>query len=93
MCPNIKAPDKSETLFISELEDAILAVTGVNDIKINLISCRPNSVAFVAAGNIIVYKLSTGVNLRKYQSFAGYMITETTATHTITDTLNFIPGN
>jgi hypothetical protein len=68
--------------------DAIQAVTGVQNVKLTRILVRRNSVAYGAG--VTLYNLSTGVDAVKYQTFAGYVEEETTATHTFTDTLTYI---
>lgn len=72
---------------VSQIEDTIQAVTGVNDYKIDQIKARDNDTAYASGVN--VFDLTTGVNLITYSSQAGYTIEETTTNFTFSDTLTF----
>jgi hypothetical protein len=77
---------------VQELEAAILAVTGVNDINISRIQARKDSQTFSYGNNTPIYILegsADDVNNRFYSAFAGYLITETTTGYTISDSLTF----
>ena len=65
---------------VSAVQDAIQAVEGVIDVKINSVKARSDATPFPQA---------TLVNV-KYTTFAGYIVEETTAGETFTDTLSFI---
>jgi hypothetical protein len=68
--------------------DAIQAVEGVNSVSLTRILVRKHTVAYGAG--VTLYNLSTGVDSVQYQTFAGYVVQETTATHTFADTLSYI---
>jgi hypothetical protein len=68
--------------------DAIQAVEGVNSVSLTRILVRKHTVAYGAG--VTLYNLSTGVDSVQYQTYAGYVVQETTATHTFADTLTYI---
>ena len=68
--------------------DAIQAVDGVNSVSLTRILVRKHTVAYGAG--VTLYNLSTGVDSVQYQTIAGYVVQETTATHTFADTLSYI---
>jgi hypothetical protein len=68
--------------------DAIQAVEGVISVSLARILVRKHSVAYGAG--VTLYNLSTGVDAVQYQTIAGYVVEETTATHTFADTLSYI---
>ena len=68
--------------------DAIQAVEGVNSVSLARILVRKHTVAYGAG--VTLYNLSTGVDSVQYQTIAGYVVQETTATHTFADTLSYI---
>lgn len=68
--------------------DAMQAVEGVISVSLARILVRKHSVAYGAG--VTLYNLSTGVDAVQYQTIAGYVVEETTATHTFADTLSYI---
>jgi hypothetical protein len=68
--------------------DAIQEVEGVISVSLARILVRKHSVAYGAG--VTLYNLSTGVDAVQYQTIAGYVVQETTATHTFADTLSYI---
>ena len=68
--------------------DAMQAVEGVISVSLTRILVRKHSVAYGAG--VTLYNLSTGVDAVQYQTIAGYVVEETTATHTFADTLTYI---
>jgi len=68
--------------------DAIQAVDGVNSVSLTRILVRKHTVAYGAG--VTLYNLATGVDSVQYQTIAGYVAQETTATHTFADTLSYI---
>ena len=72
---------------MADLEGVINSVTGVNDVVLNNVRGRANTDLFSAGIDFI---LGTQVIQRKWQTVAGYIGQETTATKTFADTLNFI---
>jgi hypothetical protein len=75
------------TVLASAIETVILQVPGVKDVGISQIAARPNATAF--ASRIIIYDLTTGVNIKMYETFAGYIVQETDTGHTFADSLTF----
>ena len=73
---------------INAIEDAVQAVTGVNQVKLTQVNIRRNTQAY--GTGTVMYSLATGVNIVELGSYAGYVIAETTSGHTFTDTLTFI---
>jgi hypothetical protein len=73
---------------VSKIEDAIQAVIGVSDLKINTIQARDNDTVF--ASGTKVYDLATGVNLIQYQMIAGYAVEEDTTSYTFADTITYV---
>ncbi len=74
-------------ILLSLLTDAIQNVEGVNDVVLVNVRCRRDADAWAAGTDIVAAQL---VISRQWQSIAGYAIAETTATHTLADTLNYI---
>jgi hypothetical protein len=71
------------------LVDAIQKVSGVLDISISDIAFRANDTPFAASPIYIIKdktELSTSLNL-----FSGYLIGETTASNTLSDTITYTP--
>jgi hypothetical protein len=81
------AQDFDGTVLVSAIETVILSVPGVNDVNISQIAARADSDLFSARA--IIYDLPTGVNLRSYTTNTGYIVQETTAGETFTDSLTF----
>lgn len=78
---------------VQELEAAILAVAGINDINISRIQARRDNQIFSYAENNPIYVLEgtiNDVNVRNYSSYAGYLVTETTTDYTINNSLTYI---
>jgi len=75
-------------ISINAIEDAIQAVTGVNQVKLTFVRLRRNAEAY--GSGTTIFSLAGGINLVTLGSFAGYAIQETTSGHTFTDTLTFV---
>lgn len=89
----LSSQDFGGTLIISDLMQVILSVDGVNTANIERIQVRVSSAPYVDNGNTILYKLegsSDDINVLQYESFAGYLVTETTTGFQLSNTLNFI---
>lgn len=67
--------------------DAIQAVDGVISVSLTRILVRRDTVAYGAG--VTLYNLSTGVDSVNYDTYAGYVVEETTASHTFADTLTY----
>jgi hypothetical protein len=74
-------------VYVAGIEDAIQSVQGVVDVKLNNIYVRVASTSYSSKSTL--YSLSNGINGLKYQPFSGYMVEESTTSHTFADTLNF----
>jgi len=72
---------------VSDLEDEIRNIPGVNDVVLNNVRARPDSVLFAAGIDLV---LGTQVLQRQYSTEAGYIVPETTSGKTLADSLNFI---
>lgn len=72
---------------VSDLELAIKAVTGVEDVVFKNVVARANATAF-GSGTALISNNS--VASRYWPTLAGYAISEDTAGQTLSDTLNFI---
>lgn len=84
---NLSIVNFNGSLKMSDLEAVIRNVIGVNDVVLNNVRGRANSVVFAAGTD---YILNTAIQNRLFSPVAGYMIQEDTATKTFADTLNFI---
>jgi hypothetical protein len=73
---------------VVDIHDAIQGVEGVVDLNISEIGARPDATAF--ASRTIIYKLSTGVNIREYETASGYIVEETTSGSTFSDGISYI---
>lgn len=73
---------------LTALVDAIQSVTGVNDVVLEDVAIRADATAF-ADKTYLVQTNTTLIPL--YQLHAGYIVEETTAGSTFTDTLTFTP--
>jgi hypothetical protein len=72
---------------LSDLEIAIRAVTGVNDVLLINVSARPDATAF-GSGTYLIQNQQT--ISRVWNTVSGYIVPETTTGQTLTDSLNFI---
>jgi hypothetical protein len=75
------------SVVVSQIESAILSVTGVTDCVLNNVSLRAYSVPFASATYLVQ---SNTELLRKSSTLSGYVIGETTSGHTFLDTLIFV---
>lgn len=72
---------------VNDIIDAIQAVQGVKDVKLDEVAVRPDASAF--ADRIIVYKLSTGVNNIEQETASGYIVEETTSGKDFTTNITY----
>ncbi len=85
---NLSSSDNFDgTVTVLGITDAIQEVAGVKDVAITEVGGRPNSIAF--ASRSVVYKLSSGINLREYNTLSGYIIEEDESGQTFADKLTF----
>lgn len=81
------ALDFNGQVVLTDLERAIMNVAGVNDVVLNNVRARKDSVALGSA----TYLVQNNTELqRNWQTQAGYIVGETTSGNTLADTLNFI---
>ena len=73
-------------ITLSGIEQAILAVTGINDVDLTLVQARRDSGSI---GQNVIYDLSGGINNLSYQLYAGWIVEETTGGSTWSDTIAF----
>jgi hypothetical protein len=76
------------SMQLSDLEAAIRNVEGVNDLILNNVVARQDSV-LLANGTYLVQ--SNQYISRKWNTVSGYIVPETTTSFTLADTLTFIP--
>jgi hypothetical protein len=73
---------------ITDIEDAITGVEGVTDVVLVNVRARGNSTAFASGSFLVQNQQTIG---RLWATVAGYIVGETTASNTLTDSLTFIP--
>lgn len=74
-------------VVISKLQDAIQNVFGVEDVILEQVSARGETVAFGSGTNLVI---GNSLASRLWPTIAGYAISEDTATYTLADSLTFI---
>lgn len=84
---NLSITDFDGSIKLSDIEGLIRNVPGVNDVLLTNVKARKDADAFSAGTDLILNNL---VISRLYNTVAGYIVEETTATHTFTDSLTFI---
>jgi len=84
---NLSKTNFGGDIKVSDLETLIRQIEGVNDVVFERVSCRLDGAAVLTGVDLV---LAGDWILRKYTSGAGYLVQETTASHTFTDTLTFI---
>lgn len=72
---------------LSRMFDAVQSVAGVNDMVFNNVIARMDATSY--GGGTVMIAGSTELQ-RNYSTFAGYIVSETTTGHTLTDTLTFV---
>ncbi len=75
------------TIKMSDLEETIRNIAGVNDVVLNNVRGRADSDSFSAGIDLI---LGSTVIQRQWNTIAGYVIPETTTGKTLADSLTFI---
>lgn len=75
------------TYYLSKLEDVIQSVAGVTDVVARQVEVRPST---IIAANAFKMVDNYQTLLRKYDTYAGYMVVDTDAGRTLNDTLTFI---
>ncbi len=75
-------------LLVSDIEQVILAVEGVNDVVLTNVRARAETVALGSATYLVN---SSQLVARAWNTVAGYIIQEDTASNTFTDKLTFTP--
>jgi hypothetical protein len=74
--------DFAGVVLVSKIQDAIQGVTGVRDVVINEVRARADATVFASAVTVP----------RQWTTIAGYIVGETTASNTISDTINYTAG-
>ncbi len=74
-------------VLLSDLEAGIKAVPGVNDVVFNNVQARADATAYGSGTDLVIGGTEVA---RKWATVAGYIVGETTSTHTLTDSLTFI---
>lgn len=72
---------------VSDLEEAITSVEGVNDVVLVNVRARANGTAFSAGSYLVQNQQIIG---RLWNTLAGYIVGETTSSNTLYDSLTFI---
>lgn len=72
---------------ISDLEEAITGVEGVNDVVLVNVKARSNATAFASGSFLVQDQQTIG---RLWSTIAGYMVGETDSGNTLADSLTFI---
>jgi hypothetical protein len=84
-------------IIVSALEEAMLAVQGVKDVVLNNVYWRKATDAAPSGGVPPTNELNQLVNnnqliSRNYQTYAGYVISETTSGYTLNDLITYTPA-
>lgn len=72
---------------VSDLEEAITSVEGVNDVVLVNVRARANGTAFSSGSYLVQNQQVIG---RLWNTLAGYIVGETTSSNTLNDSLTFI---
>lgn len=72
---------------MSDLEGMIRTIPGVDDVELNNVSARPDSISFGSGIQLVV---NNAIIQRQYASTAGYVIPEQTAGQTLVQSLTLI---
>jgi hypothetical protein len=75
-------------VVVSDVQKAIQNVEGVSYVKLNEIGVRQDTATF--ANRYVLYDLATGKDNVLVNTYAGYVVEETTSGKTFNDTLTFI---
>lgn len=75
-------------LLVSDLERTIRTTTGVKDVVLKNVKARANATLLANASSLVA---SNALVSRNWNTVAGYIVAETTASNTLADTLTFIP--
>ena len=84
---NVSVNNFDGSLKITDLENAIRSVAGVNDVVLITVLCREDTESF---GNGLDLILDKKTIRRLWHPLAGYVVPETTLNQTLEDSLNFI---
>jgi len=84
---NLSIANFNGALKMTDLESVIRKVDGVNDVVMNGVRIRENTVLFAAGVDLIINRTTLQ---RLWNPIAGYIEQETTSGKTFADTLNFI---
>ncbi len=73
---------------VNEIETAIRSATGAKRVKLTEVAVRAYNQDFVDRN--IVYSLSGGIDLLKFETIAGYAVEETESGETFTDSITYV---
>lgn len=85
---NLSSVNFNGVIKTTDISSTVQAVTGVTDVDIIEVGGRPQTTALV--DRTVIYSLASGVNIREYTTYAGYIIEEDDSGHTFSDTLSYI---
>jgi len=90
---NISSPENfNGTIKISAIQDVIQSVTGVTDVLIKEVKLRDNNTVFASASRLVggaTLDFDTRIIYKSSETVSGYVVTETTPSYTIDDSLTF----
>lgn len=88
-CVNLSTVDNFNGLIeVNAIESAILSAPGAKRVKLTEVAVRAFNQSFATRN--IVYSLSGGVDLLKFETVAGYAVQETESGETFTDSITFV---
>ena len=88
-CTNLSSPKNfGSAVKATDIIKTILAVPGVTDFKPKEVSVRPDGVSIASRSK--VFELASGTDNLFFEPISGYIVQETTATWTFSDTLTFV---
>ncbi len=86
---NLSSPENfNGVVRVSALQDAIQNVIGVNDVVLKEVKIRGNATAFGSA-TVLIGSPDTLINFKSSTTVSGYVVSETTVSNTLEDSLIF----
>lgn len=87
-CQNLSGVQNFNGLVeLNQVEDAIQSAEGVKRVKLNEVAIRAASVLFPSRS--VIYNLASGVNQLKAETVSGYIVEETEAGYTFSDSITY----
>lgn len=88
-CVNLSTVENFNGLIeVNAIEAAILSAPGAKRVKLTEVAVRAYNQSF--ASRNIVYSLSGGIDLLKFETVAGYAVQETESGETFTDSITYV---